>query len=397
MPRDLDKREKIKEMMEQGKTWTEIKDKLSCWSNLLSSVSNELKNTLWSKVNHKKPNNSKELAQELKQDNYLETIDKNNAKKEVDRLRIQNKDLIEEVEKSIIADKIYKEVLKDSSKIKIEVANDKESESTAVMAASDRHIEETIDLETMNGLNEYNLKIAEERAKKFFANGMYLVNTLKESQNIKHIVLALLWDFITGYIHPELVENNQISPTEAIIYVKRLLTSGIDFMLETTDIPITIVTAFWNHWRIWEKKRISTGWKNNYEWMMYVMMADEYKNNPRVQFKVEKGYHNYINVYDKVLRTHHWDNMKYQGWVGGITIPVNKAISQWNKAKHADLDLFWHRHTKLDWGIFMSNGSLIWYGMYSESIKASYEEPQQIFFLIDSKYGKTLSAPILLR
>jgi hypothetical protein len=44
----------------------------------------------------------------------------------------------------------------------------------------------------------------------------------------------------------------------------------------------------------------------------------------------------------------------------------------------------------------MINGSLIGYGPYAESIKADYEEPKQAMFLINNKYGKTISAPILV-
>jgi hypothetical protein len=39
-----------------------------------------------------------------------------------------------------------------------------------VILASDWHIEETIDPETINYLNEYNPKIAKQRAEKFWNN-----------------------------------------------------------------------------------------------------------------------------------------------------------------------------------------------------------------------------------
>jgi hypothetical protein len=59
---------------------------------------------------------------------------------------------------------------------------------------------------------------------------------------------------------------------------------------------------------------------------MYNIIAMQYQNNPRVQFKIEKGNINYVNVYDKVIADMHGDMIKYQGGVGGITIPMNKAI-----------------------------------------------------------------------
>lgn len=378
VPTHPDRKIKIKNMIREWHTQREICTALKVSPKVVSSC-------------------QKELNENMKQDNYLQDIDKKNAKNELNILKKKNSELLTEVEKNIAIDKLYKELSKWGNKIKIEKPDGMKTASTAVMVASDWHVEETVDPETVNYLNEYNIQIAEERAKKFFANGMYLIDTLTESQNIDTVILALLWDFISWYIHPELMENNGLSPTQATLLVRKLLISGIDYILENCKHKIVVVTAFGNHWRTTEKKMISTSWKNSYEWMMYNIIADEYKDNDRIQFKIEKWYHNYINVYDKVLRTHHGDWMKYQGWVGWITIPVNKAIAQRNKAKHADIDVFGHRHQLRDWGNYVSNGSLIGYWPYAESIKADFEEPRQAFFLINSEFGKTISAPILLK
>ena len=81
--------------------------------------------------------------------------------------------------------------------------------------------------------------------------------------------------------------------------------------------------------------------------------------------------------------------------MGGIFIPANKAIAQWNKVQWADLDVFGHFHQMKDGGNFVSNGSLIGFNAYALSIKADYEHPKQAFFLIDRKRGRTITAPIV--
>ena len=87
--------------------------------------------------------------------------------------------------------------------------------------------------------------------------------------------------------------------------------------------------------------------------------------------------------------------MRYGGGVGGLTIPVNKAIAQWDKLHQVDLDVFGHFHQFMDGGKFISNGSLIGYNAYAMSIKAGFEPPKQAMFLIDKKRFKTFVAPIL--
>ena len=110
-----------------------------------------------------------------------------------------------------------------------------------------------------------------------------------------------------------------------------------------------------------------------------------------------EGYHNVQTILGRKVRFHHGDGLRYQGGVGGITIPVNKAIAQWDKVEAVDFDIFGHWHTHLvGYPKWISCGSLMGYSEYSLSIKAEYQAPTQTFIVIDRRYGMTLAAPIFL-
>jgi hypothetical protein len=97
------------------------------------------------------------------------------------------------------------------------------------------------------------------------------------------------------------------------------------------------------------------------------------------------------------VRLHHGHGLNYGGGVGGLTIPVNKAISQWNKGVKANLDVFGHFHTSLNFNNFVSNGSLIGYNAYALRIKADFEKPTQSFFLVNKKHNaKSIHTPIFV-
>jgi hypothetical protein len=68
----------------------------------------------------------------------------------------------------------------------------KKSEATAVILASDWHLEEVINPETVNYLNEYNPTIAEQRAKNFFKNSLRLTNIMSKEVKLENMLLALL-------------------------------------------------------------------------------------------------------------------------------------------------------------------------------------------------------------
>lgn len=72
------------------------------------------------------------------------------------------------------------------------------------------------------------------------------------------------------------------------------------------------------------------------------------------------------------------------------------AISQWTKAKQADLDVFGHFHQFKDGGNFICNGSLIGYNAYAVSIKADFEQPVQAFFMMNNQGRKIMVTPIFL-
>lgn len=272
----------------------------------------------------------------------------------------------------------------------------KGSEATCVWVASDWHTDEAIDGATINNLNHFNPAIARNRAEKFFTSGLRLTNILAQDVRIENIVLALLGDFFTGHIHSDFMELTDTQPIHAIIRVQNMIASGIQYILDNSNYNLVIPCHSGNHARLTEKTRFATENGHSLEFYMYNFLADHFKGEKRVRFVIPTGYHSYLDIYNFKIRFHHGHAIRYSGGVGGIYIPVNKAIAQWNKAFRADLDVFGHFHQMRDGGNFICNGSLIGYSTYALSIKADYEKPKQTLFLIDSKRGKTAVWPILL-
>ena len=193
-----------------------------------------------------------------------------------------------------------------------------------------------------------------------------------------------------------MLENNLLSPIDETIFAQNLLASGNEFLLKDKSLKKIIVPCHsGNHSRINRDRRISTEAGNSLEYYMYHQLANHFRNEKRVKFIVSEGYHSYLNIYTKVIRFSHGHAIRYAGGVSGISLPIAKAINQWNKLKHADIDCLGHYHQMLDGGNFISNGSNIGYNAFALSIKASYEEPKQAFFLMDKRRGKTIVAPIL--
>lgn len=267
------------------------------------------------------------------------------------------------------------------------------SQSTAVIVASDWHLEERVLPATVEHMNEYDLLIAENRAIRFFQNALKLIEMTRSKSHIDNIVLALLGDFIAGYIHPELMESNQLSPVQACIKAFEWICRGIDFFIEHGNFKrIIIPCCVGNHGRTTEKPRVSTEVANSYEWLLYQFIKNRYIGNSTVEIQIAEGHFCYLNIYNLILRFHHGQNIRYMGGVGGIHIPLNKAIAQWDKFKKADLDVLGHWHTRQSTQKYVINGSLIGFNPFAIKIKADFEKPCQTFFLLHPEKGKTVEA-----
>lgn len=270
------------------------------------------------------------------------------------------------------------------------------SEATALWLASDWHVAERVTLGQTNGINQYTLKIAEQRATAFFRNGLRLTNLAAKEIEVKQIVLALLGDFITGHLHLDAVEKNQLAPVEETLFAQRLIIAGIEYILKHSDYKLVIPCHSGNHGRTTKFAHFGSENGHSLEFFMYQSIAGYFRNEPRVTVIISEGSHSYLDIYGYKIRFLHGHDVKYGGGVGGLTIPLNKAIAQWDRARPAYLTCLGHFHQKFDGGSFLVNGSLIGYNSFALSIKASAERPQQMFALIDKVRGKTLVAPILL-
>jgi hypothetical protein len=276
-----------------------------------------------------------------------------------------------------------------------------QSESVAFMIASDWHSEELVLEGQVGGLNKHNLTIGSERATNFWKGGHRLWDIFRKDTAIKTIVVGLLGDFITGRIHEDTSESCILAPADSIFRVQNMLLSGLNFLLANTpeDTEIIVVCHGGNHGRMTQHQLIANETGNSLEQYMFYNMRTHYEGIKRIRFQIADGYHSFIRLFDGnyKIRFHHGHQINYGGGVGGITIPVNKAIAQWNKGNKVDLDVFGHFHQYINFGNFICNGSLIGYNAYALSIKADYERPQQAFFLVNKKWNaKTISTPIFV-
>lgn len=269
------------------------------------------------------------------------------------------------------------------------------SEAVAFSIASDWHIEEEVRPGTVMGMNKFNLDVAKERSDAFWRRTARLVAKEQQDVVVSELVVGLLGDFITGRLHEENLENCLLRPVEAIVYAQELVEAGIVFLLEHTNLKLTFICKAGNHTRMTRKVHFSTEMGNALELSMYHNLRKRFENEKRVTFVIDDSYLTYLDIYGYSIRFHHGHAVRYYGGVGGLTIPMNKAIAQWDINRQANLSVCGHFHQYMPMRRFVVNGSLIGFNAFALAGKFEFEPPSQSFFLLDKKRGKTVSIPIL--
>jgi hypothetical protein len=255
-------------------------------------------------------------------------------------------------------------------------------DATMVVLLSDIHCEETVRPETVNGLNSFDLDVCQARLEELQERFFTMLAHERELTRIERVVLWFGGDWISGMIHPELAEENALHPLAAIRWIGERMRGFLDAVADNAK-EIVVATSCGNHGRTTEKLRTNEA-DTSYEHHLYLTMrAAEKRRN--VTWQIGEGHLNYVSLDGFRIRFCHGHAVRYQGGIGGIHVPLNKAIAAWDATERADLTCLGHWH-QFSWGRagrYVSNGSVIGHSAYAVRIKATYEPPCQAAIVID--------------
>lgn len=313
-------------------------------------------------------------------------------------LEAKNKRLLEELSEKDDELANYRAITRGPKPIAVPkvTGQSKQRKGAAILLCSDWHVEEPVHREHVNGLNEYNLDIANRCIARLGEGFAWMI---KDSRfDVRTAVVGLLGDLMSGYIHPELVESNLLSPQETQVW----LLDRIEAMLRrlVAECPslerIVVPCVSGNHGRATDKQRVSTREANSNEQVLYQTLRRVMRDDSRFEFHIAQGQWLELDCMGYQLAFTHGDSFNYGGGVGGVSIPIRRGIARQFQGRKFHQFNMGHFHTRQDFGDIQINGSMIGYSDYSQRIHAAYEERQQAFYMVDSERGKCLSAPIWL-
>lgn len=267
--------------------------------------------------------------------------------------------------------------------------------------ASDWHWGEIVRPAEIGGVNEYNLRVAHERARSLITVSIDLLRRHLVNQKYPGVVFVLGGDMMSGDIHEELSETNEMETMPAMLDLLGVLTWCITTLAdEFGAVFVPCVTG--NHGRNTRKPRAKRRNHTNFDWLLYQLLQKHFGADKRVTFLIPEGPDAYYRIYGTRYLLTHGDQFRGgDGMIGALG-----PISRGDKKKRArnvqteqsfDVMLLGHWHQYIHLSRFIVNGSLKGLDEYAFANNFDVEPAQQALWVTHPEHGITFRMPVYVQ
>jgi len=276
----------------------------------------------------------------------------------------------------------------------------KHSPGVPTLFASDWHWGEVVDPEQINGVNKFNLSIAHRRAKALISRTVDLLKNHMVNPTYPGIVFALGGDMVSGDIHDELRESNELATIPTVLDLLEVLCASIRSLADAFGhVHVPCVTG--NHGRNTLKIRAKGRNHTSYDWLLYCLLEREFKSDKRISFQVSSGPDVSWNVFGHRYLMTHGDQFRGGDGLIGCLGPIIRGDHK-KRSRNGQIGLEYdtmilgHWHQYLSMGKVIVNGSLKGYDEYANQGNFGFEQPKQALWMTHPSHGITFSMPVVL-
>ena len=321
-----------------------------------------------------------------------------------DRIRQLESSIAAQTKEELSAEYIKKAIIKlNDSKVKVPnwtIKKPKKHTSAGIptLFASDWHWGEIVDPNQINGVNEYNIAIAQDRAKVMVEKAIDLLKNHVAHSNYPGIVFVLGGDMVSGDIHEELMATNEMEIMPTVIDLFGVLTWCVNTLADEFG-QVFVPCVSGNHGRNTHKMRAKGRNFTSFDWLLYQFLSKRFESDDRVTFHIPDGSDAYYSLYGHKYLLTHGDQFRGGDGVIGALGPIIRGDHR-KRSRNAQIDMeydtmllgHWHQLIQLE--RLIVNGSLKGYDEYAYANNFGFEPPRQALWLTHPEHGITFSMPV---
>jgi hypothetical protein len=260
---------------------------------------------------------------------------------------------------------------------------------------SDWHLDEVVRPEEIQNKNGYNRRIAERRLKFYFENVCKVAHSYVSGFNYPGIVVNMLGDNFSGFIHEELRRTNADTIMGSLLYWIGPVTAGLEMLADAFG-RVWVTGVVGNHGRYDKKPVAKMRAQENFDWLFMHMIKTvlAQKGETRIEWLISNGQKLQFSILDTRIITSHGDECKGGSGIAGMLSPQLIAFSRMKKTYEFDQWWFGHWHNLAAYRGMRCNGTGKGFDEFASLMNFDYQPPLQDFFLVAPRVGVTASWPI---
>lgn len=271
-----------------------------------------------------------------------------------------------------------------------------------ILHVSDIQYGEVIDGEAMDGVNSYNIEIANRRIGRYFKMSLRLMTELWQGKPPEKIFLLLNGDMVSGALHHELDRTDALRPMEAAKAVAEQIAGGIR-LLRKAACPIEVIVTPGNHGRLTIKPESKDHALHNLDTLVGWFIEMMFPGDTAVRVRYSKSVDALFNVFDFPCLVTHGDRMGSRGGQGflGATATIlrghHKLVADYAQRGVTVYKVFTgHFHTVVETPFGFANGTVAGWSEYARDGRMRCAPAMQDYFVLHEEHGIIENRHIML-
>lgn len=260
---------------------------------------------------------------------------------------------------------------------------------------SDWHLGEVVERAEVNGFNEFNLDIAEQRVERLIETTLRLA---KENHTGVYpgIVVNLLGDFVSGGIHPELLQTDEDEVIPSSLRAADLIISGLSRFADEFKF-VYAPGSCGNHGRHTVRPEFKRYYRKNFDWLILQIVARHFADDKRFHFDIRPSNDVHYRVYGERYLACHGDMLGVRGGdgiIGSIGPIVRGEVKQAGQSSALgfgfDKLVIGHWHQRLWLPRAIVNNALKGFDEFAmKALGAKPDRPTQALWFVHPAHGQT--------
>jgi predicted phosphodiesterase len=267
---------------------------------------------------------------------------------------------------------------------------------------TDWHIGETVDPDQVKGFNRFDAAEADARIKRVLERSLALCFTHMKTPSYPGAVIILGGDFISGWLHDELVATDWCPPTVAVSWARARLVRCIQEAVGAFG-RLLIVCVPGNHGRLSKKPWAKMSATACYDHLLYVELAAQFQGDPRITWLIPPDGEALIQVASTRMLVMHGHELGVKGGDGiiGAIGPMMRGamkVGRQQRSYGLDFDVLvlghFHQEVWMPRQGLVVGPTLKGYDEYAAKSRYRAEPAAQLLYFVHPRWGLNLPVAI---